>query len=409
MFSWKMSSSNQKEPPSSVESETKEDLPAAAIVAAQSNDKAARKSNKQTNHTRDSSVSDDAQSDDSGNKIISSVSSFFGQYFSNSNSRSTLNEVESSEQNEHGTRPSIKDGIVTWDPLESESHSELVSRHSSEMLRNPHTCEETDTCGSRGPSPTPSVEDLFQEGRPTLRQRSVTYNSPQNLAVEDAMFEGKRKRNPKQRHLVEVLGIDGVRVESLERSHEDFDRSSPSIPENDEDHDDQKSPKGDKNKHPDSNPSAIRTESSGSASHSRTSSREKQSVWKDLNEELHEPGPGITEPGKSKAEVAQDATHGKKEDESEGYQQQAKDNMSEEEKKAEAERQQRLLPGNRRIDHVLQPEGFMSMIANEYIVGLRAHFSYWSNKDLLWHIVRRLENLEVEPGKQDKSQSTADA
>lgn len=48
--------------------------------------------------------------------------------------------------------------------------------------------------------------------------------------------------------------------------------------------------------------------------------------------------------------------------------------------------------GNNRIDHVLRPERFMGFLQkNEYISGLTAHFSYWTNKDLMWHIVRRLE------------------
>ncbi|KAL0091680.1 DDHD domain-containing protein [Phycomyces blakesleeanus] len=68
--------------------------------------------------------------------------------------------------------------------------------------------------------------------------------------------------------------------------------------------------------------------------------------------------------------------------------------QAEEELEAERQFELKKLPGARRIDHVLQPESFMSMIANEYLVGMRAHFSYWTNKDLLWHIVRRLENLD---------------
>lgn len=49
-------------------------------------------------------------------------------------------------------------------------------------------------------------------------------------------------------------------------------------------------------------------------------------------------------------------------------------------------------PGNNRIDYVLRPERFMGFLQkNEYISGLTAHFSYWTNKDLMWHIVRRLE------------------
>lgn len=48
----------------------------------------------------------------------------------------------------------------------------------------------------------------------------------------------------------------------------------------------------------------------------------------------------------------------------------------------------------RRIDFVLQPEKlfFGCLPKNEYVSGLTAHFSYWTHKDLMWHIVRRLEN-----------------
>ncbi|KAF7729036.1 hypothetical protein EC973_005067 [Apophysomyces ossiformis] len=63
----------------------------------------------------------------------------------------------------------------------------------------------------------------------------------------------------------------------------------------------------------------------------------------------------------------------------------------------EPRNQYKLLPGDHRMDYVLQPESFMSMIANEYLVGIRAHFSYWTNKDLLWHIICRLENLPTNP------------
>ncbi|KAI9323066.1 DDHD domain-containing protein [Dichotomocladium elegans] len=72
------------------------------------------------------------------------------------------------------------------------------------------------------------------------------------------------------------------------------------------------------------------------------------------------------------------------------------DGNDESEKEAQEGHQERpmKLPYGRRIDHVLQPESFMSMIANEYLVGLRAHFSYWTNKDLLWHLVRHLEDLK---------------
>lgn len=51
------------------------------------------------------------------------------------------------------------------------------------------------------------------------------------------------------------------------------------------------------------------------------------------------------------------------------------------------------LPGNRRYDYELVPDSIMGMISNEYILGLRAHFSYWTNKDMLWHIYCRMENI----------------
>ncbi|ORX47417.1 hypothetical protein DM01DRAFT_1410182 [Hesseltinella vesiculosa] len=51
------------------------------------------------------------------------------------------------------------------------------------------------------------------------------------------------------------------------------------------------------------------------------------------------------------------------------------------------------LPGARRVDYVLQPDPvFGGMISNSYILGLQAHFSYWNNKDMLWHIVQQLDD-----------------
>jgi hypothetical protein len=46
-----------------------------------------------------------------------------------------------------------------------------------------------------------------------------------------------------------------------------------------------------------------------------------------------------------------------------------------------------------RIDYVLRPERFFGLAKNEYVSGLTAHFSYWTHQDLMWHIVRRLENF----------------
>ncbi|CDS02858.1 hypothetical protein LRAMOSA00261 [Lichtheimia ramosa] len=45
----------------------------------------------------------------------------------------------------------------------------------------------------------------------------------------------------------------------------------------------------------------------------------------------------------------------------------------------------------RRFDYELTPE--TGVMSNEYILGLSAHFSYWTNKDMLWHIFCRMENI----------------
>jgi hypothetical protein len=52
-----------------------------------------------------------------------------------------------------------------------------------------------------------------------------------------------------------------------------------------------------------------------------------------------------------------------------------------------------FLTQQHRIDYVLRPERFYGMAKNEYVSGLTAHFSYWTHQDLMWHIVRRLENM----------------
>ncbi|OBZ86108.1 Phospholipase DDHD1 [Choanephora cucurbitarum] len=53
------------------------------------------------------------------------------------------------------------------------------------------------------------------------------------------------------------------------------------------------------------------------------------------------------------------------------------------------------VPIDQRIDYVLQPERFMGYIQkNHYLSGLTAHFSYWTHKDLMWHIVQRLNHSE---------------
>ncbi|KAI8889129.1 hypothetical protein K501DRAFT_239483 [Backusella circina FSU 941] len=83
---------------------------------------------------------------------------------------------------------------------------------------------------------------------------------------------------------------------------------------------------------------------------------------------------------KSGAKVAQDAT--------------VADDDEEKEEQGSHQVNVDALPGKRRMDHVLQPDSVMSMIANEYLVGLRAHFSYWTNKDFIWHMLRKIENRQ---------------
>ncbi|KAK9762933.1 hypothetical protein K7432_010830 [Basidiobolus ranarum] len=42
-----------------------------------------------------------------------------------------------------------------------------------------------------------------------------------------------------------------------------------------------------------------------------------------------------------------------------------------------------------RIDFVLQ-ENFMDYVSHQYVLGSRAHFSYWSNRDVAYHILKRV-------------------
>ncbi|KAI9299951.1 DDHD domain-containing protein [Cunninghamella echinulata] len=54
-----------------------------------------------------------------------------------------------------------------------------------------------------------------------------------------------------------------------------------------------------------------------------------------------------------------------------------------------------LLPNGKRIDYALQPDPmFGGIVSNHYLLGLQAHFSYWNNKDMLWHMVHQLDNAQ---------------
>lgn len=185
--------------------------------------------------------------------------------------------------------------------------------------------------------------------------------------------------HPKRHHLVEVLGIDGLRVDSFERpstttrlSFDNKEQLSQQVKKDDQ--------QGDSGK-----PNLTKQDTN-----TKVNADGGNNLWLDLNNELNRPGPAITSPGESRADVAQDATVPKS---SHVIDQDPKQTGLQEE---EEERMQLAkLPGQCRMDYVLQPDSVMSMIANEYLIGLRAHFSYWTNKDLLWHMLRRIENLEV--------------
>ncbi|KAG2184647.1 hypothetical protein INT43_000560 [Umbelopsis isabellina] len=125
---------------------------------------------------------------------------------------------------------------------------------------------------------------------------------------------------------------------------------------------------------------SITEESAEESSAMSMKSRNSNNLMDDLNKEIHEPGAKFMQPTQSTESITKDATVP-----NEGDQENATSNLSEDEQKPQ-------LPA--RIDYVLQPESFMDMLTNEYIVGFRAHFSYWTNKDLQWHILRHLENLE---------------
>ncbi|RUS19641.1 hypothetical protein BC937DRAFT_87167 [Endogone sp. FLAS-F59071] len=143
--------------------------------------------------------------------------------------------------------------------------------------------------------------------------------------------------------------------------------------------------------------------------------RKHNDVMVDLNKELHEPGPAITEPGETTAEVVEDATVPRAGSPSSPggdsikmtREQDTKDGengQSNEDDKSK----QKSLPLPYRIDYVLQPESFMDMIANEYLVGFRAHFSYWTNKDLLWHVLRKMESMESEKDEEEEDKGSVD-
>lgn len=194
------------------------------------------------------------------------------------------------------------------------------------------------------------------------------------------------------KHTVDVLSNDGRRVDSLKRAREAHKNSRNILSQLSQDLDSPLSPNAQqefwsqldadtmKIPHLKMDEETLSMDTSKDDSKSEIS-RNSNNVLDDLNKELHEPGAKIMEPRQSSESITRDATVPK-------YADHDHKSMGSSEEGPAVD----LLP--RRIDYVLQPESFMDMLTNEYIVGFRAHFSYWTSKDLQWHILGRLEDLD---------------
>ncbi|EPB86014.1 hypothetical protein HMPREF1544_07172 [Mucor circinelloides 1006PhL] len=323
--------------------------------------------------------------------------SSFLQYFSRGGGTEKMNDTENKQD-------ASKNGIITWDPLKEQTREQLLALRddldrtlngfnasSSGLPRRPAMNIRSRTIG---PS-TPQEDSLYSSSLEQNSDGSVFDKASGEAAVPSSInksrssfsIENKKperialrktltEHNPKRQHLVEVLGIDGVRVDSFERARVNFDKH---VQQDD---------------HKDTSQSTDHLQQSTSTTTDKTKDgkaddTKSDDLWSDLNKEMNKPGPAITSPGESRAEVAQDATvpaSSTDKDEAEG---QEADNAIKEEQEAIS-----TLPGKNRMDYVLQPDSVMSMIANEYLIGLRAHFSYWTNKDFIWHMLRRIEDLD---------------
>ncbi|RUP42819.1 hypothetical protein BC936DRAFT_138040 [Jimgerdemannia flammicorona] len=151
------------------------------------------------------------------------------------------------------------------------------------------------------------------------------------------------------------------------------------------------------------------------------SERRHRDVLVELDKELREPGLAITKPGQETVDVVEDTTvpvvgspalssDGSVKVTTERDAQEQEDGLQESNfdlSDDEVDKKTLALPLKRRIDYVLQSESFMDMIVNEYLVGFRAHFSYWTNKDLLWHVLRRMEGTEKIAGEEGEGMEAA--
>ncbi|KAI9024972.1 DDHD domain-containing protein [Phycomyces nitens] len=438
LFSWRMPSSGSNPDPSTL-------VTAASVVAQEgkrSDEEAIEAARKRDNDGNGTYTEP--------NGIMSSVNSFL-QYFAKS--KGPNGDDNKGDQDPNG-------GIIGWDPLREQTREQLLALR-DDLDKKLNDCTNDDNIHKAEDEDSSLNSTNTGSRRPSLKLRSKTFASPLDIPtcvesptsllsrsfisplgspVEDP-FSGSgqsfsARSNSKRHHLVEVLGIDGVRLDTLERAkanfnkhpkHEEGDKppkeSLNTQAKEDESKKDTKDKEDEEFEHDikinvseykeeppakktaaeckpvNQDPSDSMKVKPKNTTEPDDKSIRSDNVWNDLNKEIHEPGPAITSPGESKGEVALDATVPKDGDASTStsIKENAKKSEAEQaEEDLEAERQFELkkLPGARRIDHVLQPESFMSMIANEYLVGMRAHFSYWTNKDLLWHIVRRLENLD---------------
>ncbi|CEP19262.1 hypothetical protein [Parasitella parasitica] len=350
--------------------------------------------------------------------------SSFLQYFSRGGGTEKLDDSK--------TKQDVpKNGIITWDPLKEQTREQLLALRddldrtlngfnassSGGLPRRPAMNIRSKTVGISTPledslysssleqnsdgsvfdrsSSTASVSGAETPTHLHKRKSSFSVESkkPERIALRKSLTE----HNPKRQHLVEVLGIDGVRMDSFERARVNFDKRTQQQSTDDTIKEEQQQPTADdKHLHPPTSTSAMgeTREDKHSDDGETTTGGSSSDLWSDLDKEMSRPGPALTSPGESRADIAQDATV-------------PAANRDQEDTASDLEQEHEAistLPGKQRMDYVLQPDSVMSMIANEYLIGLRAHFSYWTNKDFIWHMLRRIEDLDQEASSTKKDQ-----
>ncbi|RCI02114.1 hypothetical protein CU098_002103, partial [Rhizopus stolonifer] len=306
--------------------------------------------------TQENQKKDLTRQDDQSSGFLSSLY----QYFSKGGGGSHVTDHEDQENDQpDGTYPSTNktsiNGIITWDPLREQTREQLLAlRDDLDRTLNtpPHKSpvDKRPSIKTRSKTYASPVEDSGSlAASPTHSTSSSTVSSCSTSNTKPALRKSMTEQHTQRHHLVEVLGIDGAKMDTFDRP-----KDQQETPKHHEKHE------------------------INHGSHD---------LWSDLNKEIHKPGPAVTSPGETRAEIAQDATVPSEEE--------TKEPEQDEQEKKEIEK----LPGKQRTDYVLQPDSVMSMIANEYLIGLRAHFSYWTNKDFIWHMLRRIETLDTK--KQD--------